>query len=865
MRAGPTLGERCLLYLFDRADVSAASHRAEELVQEAIAEALRVQRAHVSRAMAHLRARGLVHAAKVHLRGRRKRVTAYFLTGEGLAGARAVRHREEERVVVVVDGHGRESRRRLYEVPFLVPRRPRFSEIVAAVREGRVDLRWFLDDSGALHRGRIFDVRGAIDARHFAGRRRELDRLIAFLTDSRARILVLVGLPGIGKTALASEWVRNVRPRANVIWRRLGPRATPTDLLGDLADVLLSVGRRALSDHLRSAPVSSGMTARLAGRELAAMAPLLLVLDDAHLAGSDLGDIIRSLALTTSDGPKVLLPSRRRLPFLHGRDYSSGHVLEIELGELPAEEASAVLGRLRVSESLHGPILRRFGGHPLSLELAARASVPLDRVRTVSVERLVGDVLPNLGEGARETLAFAAVFEGPVPRAALGSHEGELSRWCLLRTTEASADVHDLVREAVLSTQPPETLVVLHARAGELLAASRDPLRILEAIRHFVAARDWTRAAELAVECGEELIGAGYPRLLQPLLPGLARGVTNRRLRSRVLVLEGNALEAVSRWAEARRAFERAGEIAVGITAAEALLGRGRMALERFSRDTRPLLLKARNRFERLGAIRLAAAADYYLGSFEVEEGSIDAARDAFERGRAAAEEVGDRRVEAMCVYGIARTLVRIQDWNGAIDAYREAMRLYERAGDRLGVVKSLLGSAGSLNMTGRWAEAEDAARRGLAEAREIGAAALIAYGLWFLGGLHWKRGQFEATDEEFGESAAIAEEIGDDANAAACVVWLASIAWQRGELERGEREWQRAESLLEKSRGKVPTIAAVWHFADAARASGRRELAITFVERGMRAARTAREPDWVRRYEELQAKIDAMREVRAA
>src|SRR4030042_1299981 len=100
--------ERCLLWLLDLSRTEEDSHAAEELTQGAIANVIRDRREHVSRAMKNLRLRGLVRTAKIRAVGKARKVTAYFLTDEGIRRAREVRKGSEEMKVVVRDLSGRE-------------------------------------------------------------------------------------------------------------------------------------------------------------------------------------------------------------------------------------------------------------------------------------------------------------------------------------------------------------------------------------------------------------------------------------------------------------------------------------------------------------------------------------------------------------------------------------------------------------------------------------------------------------------------------------------------------------------------------------------------------------------------------------
>ncbi|HVK02867.1 MAG TPA: AAA family ATPase, partial [Armatimonadaceae bacterium] len=201
----------------------------------------------------------------------------------------------------------------------------------------------------------------------FFGRDRELAALAVLLGESR--LVTLTGAGGTGKTRLAIEAARTPHP----------DRRAAFVSLADLTDA--AQAPEAVRGTLRlPAPAPGFCLTELVRRELAALSPLLLVLDNAEhlLARRSLADFVLGL-LTEAPGLTVLVASRRALEI-------PGEVV-VPVGPLSMEARTALfVDRARSARpgfqetpatlATVRDICRRLEGLPLALELAAaRASV----------------------------------------------------------------------------------------------------------------------------------------------------------------------------------------------------------------------------------------------------------------------------------------------------------------------------------------------------------------------------------------------------------------------------------------------------------------------------------------------------------
>lgn len=249
-------------------------------------------------------------------------------------------------------------------------------------------------------------VRRTIAATPFMDRERELARLEEEFRRAegagRARVLVVIGDPGVGKSRLASElrqrWratvvtgrcppfgprqplhaltaavteaagvvpmesVRAQRSRLDRLSRRLAAKEGSAAMLRDLRLLVTLAGGRAerspnsLHDAVRAAQsVVEG---------LARSGPAVLVLDDLQWADGDLLQVITDVSRKPWRGPILLLGLARS-------DFRVAGIPKLELPPLDDENARALASSLLgtpPSEDVLGVLIERAGGNPFFLE-----------------------------------------------------------------------------------------------------------------------------------------------------------------------------------------------------------------------------------------------------------------------------------------------------------------------------------------------------------------------------------------------------------------------------------------------------------------------------------------------------------------
>ena len=389
--------------------------------------------------------------------------------------------------------------------------------------------------------------------------------------DGAPRAVRVSGEAGIGKTTLLSTWSAARRERGDLV---LHGSCGALDRSAPL-DVVLS----ALGEHLRG---YSDMTTVL-GREAALLGPLLgtaagpstprpadptlgpavlyaaltavlarlaadrcvvLVVDDAHLAGEALADWVG-----------YVLRRRLALLLVLGARPAEGPAFpttdHVGVGPLDREQVAEIVGADRADD-----LFRRSGGHPLFLtELAAVPSGDLPPSLVAAITARC-DQLGGAGDLVRASAVLGGdldveLLAGVLGRSALDALadvERAVRSGLLVEDAGRHRFRHDLVREALVTGTSSDRATLLHRAAGRALAArpGADPVAVAEHARLggelALAASALQRAATRAAERFDH--GTAEALLDQAL--ALADDDATRVARARVRIRRGRYPEAES-------------------------------------------------------------------------------------------------------------------------------------------------------------------------------------------------------------------------------------------------------------------------------------------------------------------------------
>ncbi len=272
----------------------------------------------------------------------------------------------------------------------------------------------------------------ALAVARFYGREREVAQLTEWVTQERCRVISVLGLGGIGKSALVVSLMHQVAPHFEVVlWRSLRDAPTCEELLADCLRVLAP-------EPLADLPVSLEARLRLFLHYLRDERALL-VLDNLEVLlaeGEGTGRmragyegyarLLRDVAQTEHQSC-LLLTSREKPSELEALEGSRAPVRSLHLAGLDVSASEQLLTEKDVAGNTpeRARLIADYAGNPLALKIVAQTIVELfggeiapfleqGEVVFSSVRALLDEQFARLSADEQTVLLWLAIMREPV-------------------------------------------------------------------------------------------------------------------------------------------------------------------------------------------------------------------------------------------------------------------------------------------------------------------------------------------------------------------------------------------------------------------------------------------------------------------
>jgi predicted ATPase/DNA-binding XRE family transcriptional regulator len=629
------------------------------------------------------------------------------------------------------------------------------------------------------------------------GREQDIAAARNYLLRDEARLLTLVGPPGIGKTRLSIQLATDlIDTFANgICFVALAPIHDPELVLPTIAHALgiKEPGDQSLSKRLADYLHDKHMLLVLDNFEqVLAAAPLVA---EALAASPRLKLLITSRAPIHVRGerqfavPPLLLPNLTSLPALR------------ELAGYPSlalfvERAQAINPDFALTEAnaaLVATICARLDGLPLAIELAAARSkllppqellARLDRrlivltdgprdlpPRHVTLRAAIGWSYDLLGAREQTLLARLAVFVGGFT---LDAAE------CVTTLNVTTFEYFNVLEG--LASLVNNSLVVQQTQAD---GSAR--LTMFETIRQF--------ALEKLLDSGEEAVMHSRHRDWYMTLAEQAEAEWGRPQQEAWL----DRLEAD--YGNLRAALEsgksQVGGLEAGLRLATALWLFWDM--RGYLREGCTRLAELLELADESVSARVRVRARTALGYLKFQQGDYNAAASLLEASVAQARALGNKQILAVALDRLGLLILRSHaDPARAQAIIEEGLSLGRDIGDPRVVYSSIFYLADLAQAQGQYGQALQLYEESLSLMRRHGDRWHVALALFSLGHLAWLQHDYTRAQASFAESLDLRWQLKDKRGIAFCFEGLAWVATIEGAVERAARLFGAAEALLE-------------------------------------------------------------------
>jgi tetratricopeptide (TPR) repeat protein/DNA-binding MarR family transcriptional regulator len=539
--------------------------------QEGIAKAIGIRRDNVPRAMKELKTADLVIEKVARVEGVYRKRKVYFLTEHGYKFIQDLKNKVLNSEILLKHGDGRIEPAKISEINIKIKLPIRFGliEILNNLSsDGVLNIKSLTESvqqtaiqeiepvtngkDGISDKAKFVEfIEDAPQTRNFVGRGKELKKIKTWLDKDEHKVAVIYGIPGIGKTTLASKIMEEFIDKRHIFWYRFHRWDTMRNTLMVFAEFLAKTHRRRLKSYLTGKHnFDMNDIAQILNDELDD-AHLLLIFDDFQRVKEEIAEFFSLLIeiLSRINGVDILVVGRRILPFYDRGDVVVKKlVMELQLAGLDEMSSKQLLKFSDINDATFKKIYKLTMGHPLFLELISNVKDISDQK---DIKRYIyEEIFSSLVEKEKVLMNILSVFRYPITSRAVFIDEHMdhevldtlVERNLVLEIAYDLFDVHDMIREFFYIRLPPNIRKQYHLAASEYYIEDGSTLASIEAQYHFIKAGEYEKAISLAIANGDEIINKGHLEEFMNLLEEVKRKNIPTKYQADVMLLKAEIL-----------------------------------------------------------------------------------------------------------------------------------------------------------------------------------------------------------------------------------------------------------------------------------------------------------------------------------
>lgn len=830
------------------------------MTQDGIASSVGTERKNVAIPLKRLADSGYIAIHKRHIKGERSIRKIYALTAKGMKEAGRISKAFGENSIVLIDLEGKQRESRIRDVSTFTSVGVDMLDVALALKDGLLDCRQ-LQRQRARSERKLVDMTDRMPVvQGFVGRGKELEGLRRSVGDGATKAVVVSGIPGIGKTTLVAEFLRDWKREHDVFWLKMHEWTGLRGLLVALGEFLSAQGKPALLGSIRQAESLDLDRISIILRSEVSGSKGIAVIDDFHKGDERVREAVKVafeiLAEEDSDLTLILI-GRSISAFFDARNSRmSRRAATIVVEELDADSCRQILQRRGIPERYHEKALAVANGHPLCLQLfdpASESTRPsefydfMDREVSVSLSPMETGIMtasalaryplppdafssPRIAYGEESSQSSLLQLEADMGRALIALKEKNL----IVEGAYGVIDSHDLLKDFFRSKASGRLRRSIHLALSQFYIDGDSPFSANEAVHHLTEAGDLDSALEIAKTYGREIlerVGCFTLRaFLEASLTTKAKYLREpgfQLLSAEICEMEGDLDSAI----RALGGISSSGGPTGDAVVARAMRLQGNILTRKGElQKAQDSLVRGKEIATSLGDARLRSSISCDLGNLYHKQGLLGPARENLEDAIKEAEEAGDDVLRGRSLYGIAKIVAAEERYEEAISIEKSSLDILRQTGALSDQAKVLSSMGSCYDAIGRHEDAlrcQDEAYDLSVRAGDVftqGYASVNAANALLDSGL------FDEAKKRLDRATEIITKTGDVLMLSFLALLEGKMRWEKDEWDPAEGCFKRCIELAERSGQKY--YLANWQIiiGNFYASQGKKEIALSYL-----------------------------------